>query len=487
VRPLILRGISWKVSSQIVVQIARIGFALTLARLLQPRDFGLAGMALVIAALVTAFSDLGLGAALVQRRTIDDDDTSTVFWTSLAAGAFLTVAGLALAGPVASFYGEPRVRGLMAAMSLCFVITAIGATQRALLTREMDFRRLELRTIIGVVVGGAAGATAAVAGWGPWALVLQQLTTAVISTAVLWFAVPWRPRFVFSRRSLRSLGGYGGNVLGVRLAFYLWDGSLPVIVGRFLGAGALGIFTIAYTVILAPLTRLSLPIGEVLFPAFSRMQDDRERLARIWLRALRVLAAICVPAMVGLVVVAPDFVSVVLGAKWHAAVSIIQVLAWVGLLQALQAWNGAILTGLGRAGTLFRATLAYLFLYVGSFLVGLHWGMHGVVTAYAISSTILEASYLLLTTRALGVSFVAPLRAVGRVSLAAAGMGVAIELMRSLLVREGVPPAIRLAAVVVAGTLIFAWLCAWWVPGVVSEVGALRRGRGAVPAPEGSG
>jgi O-antigen/teichoic acid export membrane protein len=444
-------------------------------------------MVLVIAALVTAFSDLGLGAALVQRRTIDDDDTSTVFWAGLAVGALLTVAGLALAGPVASFYGEPAVRGLMAAMSLSFVVTALGATQRALLTREMDFRRLELRTILGVVAGGAAGVGGAVAGWGPWSLVVQQLTTAIVSTAVLWFTLRWRPRFVFSRRSLRSLGGYGGNILGVRLAYYLQDGSLPVLVGRFLGAGALGIFTVAYTVILAPLTRLALPIGEVLFPAFSRMQDEREELARLWLRALRVLAAICVPAMVGVVVVAPDFVSVLLGAKWHAAVPIIQILAWVGLLQAMQAWNGPILAGLGQAKTLFIATVAYLFLYVASFLVGLHWGMHGVAIAYAIVSTVLEASYLLLTSRALGVSFAAPLRAVWRVSLAALGMGLGVALVRTLLVREGVPPSIRLAVAVITGMAIFASLCVWWAPGVFSEVRALRRGRGVIPAPEASG
>jgi O-antigen/teichoic acid export membrane protein len=345
----------------------------------------------------------------------------------------------------------------------------------------MDFRRLELRTMVGVIVGGAAGVAAALAGWGPWSLVVQQLVTAVVSTVVVWFAISWRPSFVFSSKSIRSLGGYGGNVLGIRLAYYFQDGSLPVLVGRFLGAGALGFFTIAYTVVLAPLTRLSLPIGEVLFPAFSRMQDDRERVASVWLRALRVLAAICVPSMVGLVVVAPDFVSVVLGDKWNDAVPIIQILAWVGLLQAMQAWNSAILLGLGHSRTLLRATLVYLVLYVGSFAIGVSvGGLLAVAISYAIVSTVLEASYLLLTTRALGISFFAPLRAVGRVSLAALAMGVVVALTQAWLQNEGVSPALRLAIAVAVGAGVFISLCVLWVPGIVAEVASLRRGRGGV-------
>ena len=480
---LVLRGTSWKLGSQIVVQVGRIGFVLFLARLLSPTDFGLVAMALVVTGFVIAFSDLGLGAALVYRQAIDERDRSTVFWVGLGVGLLLTAAGIALAGPLADFYGEPAVQGLMAALSLSFLVTALGATQRALLTREMDFRRLELSTIAGVYVGGAIGVVCASVGWGPWALVVQQLTIAVVSTAVVWLASPWRPHFVFSYPSLRSLGGYGGNVLGTRLTYYAQESALPLIIGRSLGSAALGVFTIAYTIVLVPLTRLAIPVGEVLFPAFSQLQHDRERMTDFWLRALRVLAALSMPAMVGLIVVAPDLIPLVLGEQWDDAVPVVQILAWVGLLQALSAWSGSILMGLGKTNTLFRVSVVFLVLYVLAFLVGVQWGIIGTAIAYAIASTVLELLYLWLTVYALGISFFRPLRALAGVGQAALAMAFAAAVLRAALVEAEVAPALRLVAVIGSGTVIYVALCAWRAPEVLAEVRSLRRRRRDEPAP----
>ncbi|MBA2641350.1 MAG: MOP flippase family protein [Actinobacteria bacterium] len=477
-RARVLRGTSWKLGSQIVVQVGRIGFVLILARLLSPTDFGLVAMALVVTGFVIAFSDLGLGAALVQRHSIDERDRSTVFWVGMGAGALLTVMGIALSGPLADFYGEPAVRGLIAGLSLSFIVTALGATQRALLTREMDFRRLELSTIAGVYAGGAIGVTGASVGWGPWALVAQQLTIAVVSTVFVWLAAPWRPRFVFSNASLRSLGGFGGNVLGTRLTYYAQESALPLIIGRALGSAALGVFTIAYTIVLVPLTRLAIPVGEVLFPAFSQLQHDRERMTEFWLRGLRMLAAFSMPAMAGLIVVAPDLVPVVLGEQWDDAVPVVQILAWVGLLQALSAWSGSILMGLGKANTLFRVSIVFLVLYVLAFLVGVQWGIVGTAAAYAIASTVLETLYLWLTVHALGISFFRPLRALAGVGQAALGMGVAAAVLRAALVEAGVAPALRLAAVIGAGTAIYIALFVWRAPDILAEARGLRRRHG---------
>jgi O-antigen/teichoic acid export membrane protein len=482
---LVRRGVSWKLVSQVVVQVARVVFALVVARLLTPEDFGLAAMALVVAGFVIAFSDLGLGAALIQRRSIDELDRSTVFWSGLVVGVLLTLAGIALAAPISAFYGEPAVEGLMAALSVCFLISAMSATQRALLSREMDFRRLELSAMAGVIVGGLVSVAGAVSGWGPWALIAQQIVTVVVTTTVLWFATSWRPKFAFSIDSLRTLGGYGVHVLGTRLVYRAQESALPLVIGRFLGAAPLGIFTIAYTIILVPLTRLAIPIGEVLFPAFSRMQDERERVAHFWIRALEVLAAICTPAMVGLAIVAADFVEVVLGDQWSDAVPVIQILAWVGLIQALQAWNGGILMGLGRSRTLFRATLSFFVVYLASFLIGVQWGIVGVAVTYAVVATVLEVAYLWLTTHALGISFWRPVRALSGVAQASALMGILVAALQAVLTEHGLPPALRLPILVLAGVLVYLPLLTWRAPDVLSSLRTLRRREepGAAGAP----
>ena len=474
---LVRRGVSWKLTGSFGQQILRVGFALILARLLAPEDFGLAAMAMVVAGLVIAFSDLGLGAALIQRTAIDERDRSTVFWTSLGFGVLLTAAGIALAGPISHFYGEPAVQGLMAALSLSFVISALGATQRALLLREMDFRRLELAGVASIVVGGVVSVCGAAAGWGAWALVAQQLGTVTVGAALLWLVCTWRPKRTFSRASVRSLGGYGADVLGTRIAYRTQESALPLIVGHSLGPSPLGIFTIAYTVILVPLTRLAIPIGDVLLPAFSRLQHDRAQMSGYWVRAITVLAGVCAPAMLGLVIVAPELVAVVLGDQWTDAVPVIQILAWVGLLQALGAWNSTVLMGLGKTRTMLRVTLLLLVLYVASFVVGVRWGLIGVSITYAITETVLGGFYFWIVTRALGIPFTAPLRALGGVAQATLLMGIAVAALELALDTTQLAPAIQLAIVVAAGVVLYALALAWRAPTVAGELRTLRRRR----------
>ena len=139
---LIVRGIGWKFASQVTLQLSRLVVGIVLARLLSPHDYGLAGMVIVFSSLVIVFSDLALGAALVQRASLSERDRSTVFWVAAGAGLLFTVAGVALSGPLADFYGEPEVQPLFAALSLSFLVTSLATAQRALLIREMNFRSL---------------------------------------------------------------------------------------------------------------------------------------------------------------------------------------------------------------------------------------------------------------------------------------------------------------------------------------------------------
>ena len=159
-------GIAWKAASQITLQLTRIVVALVLARLLTPHDWGLAAMVLVFSGFVVVFTDNALGTALIQRRELRDGDRSTVFWFSAGVGVLLALVGIALAGPLASFYGESDVRWLFVALSCGFVVSALGTTQMALLVREMQFGRLELRQIAATLTGATVGIGLAVAGQG---------------------------------------------------------------------------------------------------------------------------------------------------------------------------------------------------------------------------------------------------------------------------------------------------------------------------------
>jgi O-antigen/teichoic acid export membrane protein len=478
----VLRGLAWKMLSILVGQCARTVVTIVLARILAPHDYGVAAMVLVFSSLVAVFSDLALGTALVQRPDLSEDDCSTVFWTSLGAGMAFTLAGIALAGPIADFYGQPEVRWLFLAMSVSFVVTSAATVQSTLLIRAMRFRSLELRTMLSVLIGAAVGLWAAVEGYGPWAIILQQVGGAVASTVLLWAVTPWRPRFVFSPAALRGLAGYSGNVFGTRLLFYVNRNVDNLIVGRFLGAAALGAYSIAYTIMLVPYNQVASPVQEVLFPAMSRMQDDLPRMAASWLRSNRLIASISLPSLVGVAVVAPDLVDVVLGSRWRIATPVIQVLVWVGLLQSVQRLNSTVLQACDRTRDMLRYSIIVSAGSLAAFVIGLHWGVVGVAAGYAVSSTVIEPYYTWLTTRALGVRLLDFGRALRGVVEACIVMGAAVVALRTGLVDAGVATPARLALEILVGVVVFVPVCRWREPLVeleIRDVIARRRGRAA--------
>jgi O-antigen/teichoic acid export membrane protein len=475
----VVSGIAWKAASQIILQCSRLIVALILARMLTPHDWGLAAMTLVFSGFVVVFTDNALGTALIQRRDLTDRDRSTVFWTSAMIGTVLAALGIALSGPLARFYGEPDVQPLFSVLAISFCATGLGTTQGALLVREMRFRSLESRQIIATLSGAAVGIGVAVGGGGAWAIVAQYVTDATLFSALLWYRTSWHPTLSFSWASLRKLSGFAGNVFAENVLYQGGRNLGSLLIGRFLGAAALGAYAIASNVILVPFSRLAAPLQQVFFPAFSSMQNDRGRMADVWIRVTRLVGALAFPALVGLVIVATDFVSVVLGPRWEDAAPIIQILAWAGLVQSLQTLNGEILLALGRAGTLFRFTVLWFAGTVVAFAVGVQWGVLGVAACYTAVIVLIEPLRTYLATKALQISIWRFIGAFTGVAQATAVMSVAVIATRQLLIAHDVPAGVRLLAAIAVGVAVYIPVCAWRSPEVVEELGRFlpRRGR----------
>jgi O-antigen/teichoic acid export membrane protein len=474
-RASVRRGLGWKATSQVFRQLSRVVVVVILARLLDPSDFGLAAMVLAFSALILVFSDLGLGAALVQRDSLTESDRCTIFWTNVATGTALTVIGVVASWPIAAFYGEPQVQPLMAALSVSFLVTALGSTQSALLSRTMEFRALELRQMTATLAGGVVGILVALGGYGAWAIITQQIAISAVSTVLLWAFSPWRPRMTFSAASLRGVAGYGANVFAARLLFYFSRNADNLLIGRFLGPAALGAYAFAYNVMLVPLERIAAPVSEVLFPAFSRLGDDTRRIARSWLRANRVIAAISLPAMAGLIVVAPDFVQVVLGDRWSSATPVIRILAWVGLVQSLVRLNSSVLQARDRTDILLRWSLLITIVNVGAFVLGLHWGVVGVAACYAVANTALQPLNVWLTGRSVDVGVLDFARSLSGVAQATVAMTACALGARVALLELDASPAVQLVLVTVVGVVVFVAACAIRAPELRSDLELLRR------------
>ncbi len=473
-RSRVLRSIGWRLVSQALLQGSRILVVVLLARLLTPREYGIAGMVLVFTSFVLPFADLGLGAALVQRPRLRAIDLSTVFWTSLAAGAAFTLLGVALAGPLASFYGEPEVRALFAAFSTGFLLASLATVHRSLLVREINFRSLELRLLAATFVSSALAIWAAASGYGAWALIIQNLVATGLSTVLYWTSSRWRPSLAFSLASLRDLGGFGIKALGARVLNDLRFTADKFLVGRFLGAAPLGLYTVANNVVLLPFNRIVTPLQDVLFPAFSRVQDERARLASVWIRANRALAAVSAPLMFGMIVLAPEFVAIVLGERWRAATTLLQILGWIGLVQALQGLVPSVLQACDRPGLLLRFTFASFLASLVAFVVGVRWGVVGVAASLAVVSTLLFPVAIWLATRLLGLSLMRVARSLVGVAQASVGMVAVLIGARLALVDAGMPAGARFAVLVVLGAVSYGVFIRWRDGELVHELRSLR-------------
>jgi len=359
------------------------------------------------------------------------------------------------------------------ALSFSFLIASLATTHEAMLVRDMQFGAVESRVMIGTLVGAVAGIAVGVGGGGAWAIITQQLASAITTTIAILAYSRWRPRLSVSRRALRDLGGFSGYVLGHRLLYYLHRNADNLLIGRFIGASALGTYAMAYNIMLVPFSRIAGPVQQVLFPAFSRLQDQPERIAALWVRATRLVGALTIPALCGLVIVAPDFVHVVLGERWKETTPLIQVLAWVGLLQSLQTLNVEILQARNKTHLMFRFSIGFFIAHLIAFVIGLQWGLMGMAVAYAISSTLVEPVITWLAARSLDVSPMILVRGLLGVVGASIAMAALVFVTREALLSTDVSTFIRLVACVTVGIASYIPLCALMEPALRREVRAV--------------
>jgi len=477
-----VRGLLWQFLGRGTLQISQLLVVVLLARLLTPSEYGIAGMVLVVISFEPLIAGTGLASALIQRPVITELDKSTVFWTNAAVGLLACLIGVAASPLVADFYGNAQVAPLFAAVSVVFLVSSLSSVQANLLIREMNFRSLELRTMAATVVGAAVAIGLAVAGGGAWALITQQLAVYTVSLVLLTGFSRWRPRLMFSRQTLRELRSFGSHASGTILMNQLTYNTDNVLIGRVLGASALGLYTFGYSLIMLPVTRIASPLVQVLYPVFSRIQDDLPRLSSLWLRSLRMMAAITLPAMLGLIVVAPEAIDVVFGHRWHNATPIVQILATVGIAIAIQNLNGIVLQAQGKTRLVFRYSCVLFGGGLISFIVGLQWGIVGVAGCFAAVNVFVQPAYLHLTARSMGIDLGQCARALSGVVQATIVAMAAALVIRGLLVTDGAPAALRLVATIAAAAALYACALLWRAPDVVSELRDLR-GRRSAAAP----
>jgi O-antigen/teichoic acid export membrane protein len=408
----------------------RVGTLMVFARLLEPTDFGLIGMIAAVTGVLGVLKDFGLSAATVQRSSVTDQQMSTLFWLNLMLGALLWLLCSAIAPVLVVFYKEPRLLLATVVLAVGFLFTAAGVQHNALLQRQLRFTTLATIEILALLTSTAVGLGMAVAGFGYWALVGWSVALPAANCIGVWMAAGWLPGRPSRQAGVGSLVRFGGlvtlNVIVVQIAYNLDK----VLLGRFWGADALGIYGRAYQLTNMATETLLATIGAVAFPALSRVREDPKLLESYFLKGYKLIVTMAMPIMIFCTLFAEDIILVLLGQKWLEAVPAFRWLSPLILVFALINPLGWLLYSLGFVGRSLKIALIIAPLVTVGYVVGLPYGAKGVAAGYTIMMTLWIVPHIVWSTRGTTLSLFKLLRVTRTPFLAgilAAGMGYAAQ------------------------------------------------------------
>lgn len=355
-----------------------------LARLLTPADFGLVAMVVAITGLGQAFADLGLSEATIQHPDINHDQVSNLFWVNVAIGLGLTILTASLGPLLAWFYHEPRLRAITYVVSVTFLIGGLRVQHDALLQRNMRFLALAIRDISAYAVAVPVAIVLALRGAGYWAIVALPLMLNLVLMTLSWVMARWIPGLPRRNAGIRHLISFGGNVAASYLTFSFTRSADSILIGWYWGAGPLGLYSRAMNLLLLPVRQLGAPGRRVAVPAFSRLQDDPDRLARSYLRTANLIMWITAPIFGFLFVAATPVIALTLGHQWREAGPVFQLLAIFALGQLLYESVIWLFVSRGQSKRLFKLVLILCPITVFSYAIGLPFGIKGVALSGAL-------------------------------------------------------------------------------------------------------
>jgi PST family polysaccharide transporter len=472
-----ISGVKWSSISHFGRRGLSLLTTIILARLLAPADFGLVAMAAVVIGFIELFKDLGTATAVIQRKDLSQGLLASVFWLNAGFGLAAAIVLFLLAPLLGAFYREPQVVPIMQALSLSFLLSGLSNMQTSLLERNLEFDRLAGIEIGTALFASLVGITAAFLGHGAWSLVYQMLAGNLLGTLLLWSASRWRPSRQFDWPELRSVMGFSLNLTGSNIFNYFARNADKLLIGRFLGSQDLGYYDLAYRLMQFPLQGISAVVGRVMFPLYSRMQDDSGQFGRIYLKVASAIALISFPLMLGLTALAGPFTLTLFGAAWTPVIPLLLILAPLGAVQSITTTVGSIYTAKGRADWALWWTIGAGLLTVLSFVLGLPWGILGVTASYAIMFMLLTYPAFAIPFRLIGLRVHDLSGVLWRPATCSLVM-YAVLAGTALWLPPGVPGWLTLSLLVPLGAVVY-FACSWAINrALLLEVSSILRGKG---------
>jgi len=455
-----MHGILWVSLSNILLKFINFTITVILARLLEPSDFGLVAIALIVVNFFEIFRDLGIGPALIHRKEERGVAADTAFYIFPAVALIFYPVAYFIAPAAAVFFREADLEILIRVLSLTFVIWSFGNLPRTLLTKDMEFRKLVIPQLLPKVSYGAVATIMALQGYGVWSLVGGRLVLEVMSVITIWKALDWKPSLRFDTKIALELLSYGKHVLVASIIFFLISIVDVTFIGRLLGSNELGYYSIAFGLAGLFTFQVSMLLSQVMFPAFSRLQDEMDKMGSAYLKTLKYLAMLAFPAALGIITVAWYFIKVVYGDKWLPAVAVLQVLCLYGLNRAFLKTTGNLFMAAGKPQIMTKIYFyQFIIMLILIYPLTLKYGIVGTGIAAVIPSVMM----MLLTFHEAGKIIDKSLMAIVKhIAPAAAGSLIMVSLVLLLqqLISHLSPALVLLLSIGLGAVsyLMFIWL-----------------------------
>lgn len=460
------------------IQIVSWASTVIIARLLSPSDFGLMGMAAVYLGLVALVNEFGLTAAILRGRNLDESQIAQIGGFGIALGAAFSLLSVGAATPIARFYGEPAVRVIVMVLSLNFIFSSLSVLPRALLARDLDFKRLAWIDGATNIVQMTCTVVLAFLGFRYMALVVGSLVARIAGAVLANMARPHRVAIPRRFRSISESVLVGWHVVAGRVSWYTYQNADFAIVGRVLGKVVLGAYTIGWEIATLPVERVSALVGQVTPGIFSSVQADQPALRRYYLAIVEGLAFITFPGAVGIALTAPLLVPVLLGDKWVAAVLPLQFLAFYAGFRSIDTVTPQVLVYTGHSRQSMWYTVLAAIVLPLLFLCGTRWGAAGVAFVWIVAYPVVVSPAYRLVFRILDLSPRMYLHALWPAASGTALMTIAVLATRWFL-PDGLDIRAKLASEVLVGAASYASaMLAFHRERILTAIAPLRRTKG---------
>lgn len=390
-----ITGIIWKTIGNFTTIGVEFLIGIVLARLLSPTEFGLVATIGIIILISEVFINSGFHQAIIRKQDCTQIDYSTTFYFNLIISILFFLILQITARPFSHFFNEPQLKSLIQVLSIGLIISALTIVQQATLTKKINFKLQTRISIIASLISGISAIILAFWGFGVWSLVLKNLLFKLITSILLWIWNDWRPLFVFSKKSFNELFGFGSKLLLSGIIGTILNNLNNIVIAKFFSTKELGYYARAEMFERMFSDNINSIVSSVSYPALSTLQNDMERMKRVYREIFIATFFVISLCMVGLAVVSKPLIYTLIGEKWGPSVELMQLLCIVGIIAPLNSMNINILNVVGRSDLYLKLQLYTQILSIPNLFLGYFWGIKALIIGMIINCII---AYLIFNT-----------------------------------------------------------------------------------------